>query len=241
MSVAGSDNIGDIKTIDDIYNLFKYHSQNDDVQYILSLKENTNIVKCLKDRSKIRARYYPECALYFHKRINALQCIDYIISNNVMNYTNIMSMYTSRNKYNRYMVFEYYFHIMVEQFRKELNSYEYEGFQWMKQFRMPRDYNTSSDSKFVSSLLQMIHVINILDKKNVRKSALAVVLIIFINRVLANISIAICSSDFRMTFLYFLQKIENSRVYSENECIRNKIDECKNILAYICVHDMYEW
>jgi hypothetical protein len=40
MSVAGSDNIGDIKTIDDIYNLFKYHSQNDDEKYILSLKDN---------------------------------------------------------------------------------------------------------------------------------------------------------------------------------------------------------
>ena len=34
-----------INTIDDIYNLFKNHSKREDEEYILSLKDNTNIVK----------------------------------------------------------------------------------------------------------------------------------------------------------------------------------------------------
>jgi len=237
-----STDVININTIDDIYNLFKNHSKRDDEKYILALKDNTNIVKCLRDRCGIRVRYYPECKLYFHRRINALQCIDYIISNNVMNYTNIRNMYTSKNKYNKYMVFEYYFNIMVEQLRKELYSYEYDGFQWMKKVASLLVVDNSSNySKYISSLLQMVRIVGILTKSNVHKYTLPAVIMVFINRVLSNISIAIVSSDFRMAFLYFLQKVENSGVYSENESVRNKVNECKNILAYICVHDLYAW
>jgi hypothetical protein len=236
-----------INTIDDIYNLFKNHSKREDEEYILSLKDNTNIVKCLQDRCRIRARYYPECKLYFHRRINAIRCIHYIISNNIMNYTNICNMYTSKNKYNKYMVFEYYFNIMVEQLRNELNSYEYEGFEWMKKQSaqlMPVKENNdilSADSKYITSLIQMVRLLDILTKSNVHEYTLPTVIMIFINRVLSNMSIAVVNSDFRMAFLYFLQKVENSRVFSENECIKNKVNECKTLLAYICVHDMYEW